>query len=113
MAEIYPLGENTIFYRTATNPEPEEVTADLLDPDLNNHVSIELTKVRDSDGYIVPGLYSFKPIFSKEGTYVAVFYEGIGEDKKFTISQSYSTRKIPAEGEFRIRRSSLGPNVIG
>lgn len=108
MAEIYPLGQNRIFYRTSPLSNPVEVTADLLDPDLNNHVHIVLEKVVDLDESIIPGLYYFEPFFSLEGTYIAIFYED-GVEK---TSQAFSTRKIPTVSEGGGFRSFRGENVI-
>lgn len=106
MAEIYPLGENRIFYRTSTVPPPDKIEVDLLDPELNND-RIELTSVVDSKGLDISGLYYFEANFSKEGTYIAIFYENGSDIPR--ASQAFSTRRIPAEGEFKYK----GLNVIG
>jgi len=104
MAEIYPLGKNRLFYKSASNINTGKLTVHLVDPDLiYTEVAIELIKVEG-----VLGLYYFEATFSKEGTYIAIFYE----DGREKISQAFSTRRIPAEGVLRIVRAK-GPNVIG
>lgn len=93
MAEIYPLGKNTIFYRPQGFTEGLTVTVDMVDPDLENHNGIiltELEKTSEFDG----GLYYFEYNFIKEGTYIGIFYE---EGEKVT-SQAFSTRRIPTQG---------------
>lgn len=113
MAEIYPLGENRIFYRTNSKEQPDEVRADLLDPDLNNHVHLPLKKVVDVDGNVIPKLYYFNPFFSTEGTYIAIFCERIEEGEWIEkATQAFSTRRLPTISEGGGFRSSPGDNVI-
>lgn len=102
MAELYPPGVQRIYYK-ATGDDDLEVTATLLDPSLiieNHHVFSR-----------VPGtsrIYYADVNFYTEGIWVAIFKEN-GVEK---VVQAYNTKKIPAEGEFRMR-GNKGPNVIG
>lgn len=98
MAEIYPPGVNRIFYRAKSFKEGLNVSADILDPDLNNHVSIPLIEING-----VKGLYYLDYNF-REGSYILYFYENGVE----TWSQAYSIRKESSKGF----RASPGNNVI-
>ena len=97
MAEIYPLGENRIFYRTQGFIEDLFIAVTMTDPDLITAFTIFLTEF---DG----GLYYFDYTFLKSGTYIGVFYE----DGVKRTSQAFSTRRIPAKG----MSTFLGSNVI-
>jgi len=110
VAEIYPLGKNRLFYKTSSKYLPDEVTADLIDSELNKLTNLLLKSVEN-----VPGLYYFEPFFSKEGTYIVIYYEWRIGDPAPTekTSQGFSTRRIPAEVEVKIRKGDRGPNVIG
>jgi len=102
VAEIYPLGQNRIFYRPQGFTPDLDVWVVMVDTNL---VRGEKKKLDKLDHKNELGLYYFWYTFSKEGTYVGIFYEG---DKKVT-SQAYSTRRLPTDGGFR---SFLGNNVI-
>ena len=106
MAEIYPLGKNRLFYKTSSKSLPDEVTADLIDSELNKLPNLLLKSVEN-----VPGLYYFEPFFSKEGTYIVIYYEWRIGDPTPTekTSQGFSTRRIPAESR---PRPYPGDNVI-
>lgn len=101
MAERYAPGLQRIFYRAANFTTSLAVTANLIDPGLNNDVTILLKEV-DKDN--IPGLYYFEYTFH-EGNYIAYFYEG----DVLKWSQAYSIRKNVrcAISPFR------GDNVIG
>ena len=89
MAEIYPLGQNRIFYRPRRFVTGLEITVEIIDPGLKNHDEIPVEELEET-----PGLYSFVYDFTKEGTYIGIFYEG-GEK---VTSQAFSTRRIPTDG---------------
>ncbi len=101
MAEIYPPGDNRIFYHIRANSDSVSVRVDLLDPDLNNHTNIELTPAAG-----IEGLYYFDYTF-REGPYIAVYFEIKNDIVVRKWSQAYSIRK--ESGGFR---SSPGGNVI-
>jgi len=103
VAELYPPGIQTIYYRAARD-ENLVVTAKLIDPFMVVGSILTFSKL--------PGakkIYYANVDFYAEGIWMAIFYEN-GEEK--TV-QAYNTKKIPAEGEFRIRGGYKGPNVIG
>lgn len=103
MAELYPSGVQRIFYK-ASKSGNLNVTAKIFDPNLeieNHHIFVK-----------VPGtvrIYYADVNFYTEGIWIAVFYEN-GDEK--TV-QAYNTKRIPVEGEFKVRGGDLGPGVIG
>lgn len=101
MAERYAPGSQRIFYRAANFTTGLIVKVNLIDPDLNNEITILLGEV---DEERVPGLYYFDYIFY-EGNYIAYFYE----DGVLKWSQAYSIRRNVSGSR---SRPFLGPNVI-
>ena len=103
MAELYPTGEQRIFYRATSDSVDLIVTAVMFDPSLNFSYSLDnFHRLQDR---IFSALFNF----NIEGIWIAVFYEN-GIEK---ATQAYNTKKIPAVGEFKPSHTGRGPNVIG
>ena len=69
MAELLPnLGKNRIFYRAAAFKDGLIVTANILDPNLEEINNIEFVPIGK-------GFYYYDYYFNKEGTYLVNFYE--------------------------------------
>lgn len=102
MAEIYPPGDNRIFYHIRGDSDGVTIKVDLLDPDLNNHTNIkELIPVVG-----VKGLYYFNFTF-REGSYFAVYREIRGGETIRKWSQAYSIRKDSLEPSFQKKGNLL------
>lgn len=103
VAELYSPGVQRIFYKTSVK-DNLVVTAEFLDPSLVTADHYEFIKV--------PGTifaYFADVNFYTEGIWIGVFYEN-GVEK--TV-QAYNTKKISAEGEFKLGHTGRGPNIIG
>jgi len=103
MAELYPIGEQRIFYRATSDSDDLIVSAVIFDPSLVFSYSLtgtDFCKLKDR-------IYSTLFTFDVEGIWIAIFYENGVE----TATQAYNTKKLPAIGEFK--GGNKGPNVIG
>lgn len=102
MAEIYPIGQNRIFYRSQGFTPGLNISVEMLDPEL------EMGSRDDLDETEHPGLYYFDYVFLLEGTYIGIFYEG--DDR--IASQAFSTRNLPTDLGSNISGRYKGPNVL-
>ena len=104
MAEIYPLGQNRIFYKASKDKDGLVVTANIFDPSLEVKSHHVFTKVPETQR-----IYSADVDFYTEGIWIAIFYEDEGEGAVEKTVQAYNTKKFPTDTR---SRPFLGDNVI-
>ena len=68
MADFYPTGNVRLFYRSVGSRTDIIPTANVTQPDFSVLSGFELLNLNN-------GLYCFEHVFTKEGSYLIVFYE--------------------------------------